>query len=148
MKIRVLLPVLTLALALPLGLRAADDEPQTELGSKMEKLSGAFRALRRQIDDASKNADSLAKVATIKENAMAASKFEPALKAKKPESEQAKFVASFQAKMKDFIGMIDKLEAALKANNNAEASKIAAQMNDTQKEAHSEFKAKGGKKKG
>ena len=43
--------------------------------------------------------------------------------------------------------MVDKLEAALKANDNAAAEKICAQMADTQKEGHGEFKAKSGKKK-
>ena len=147
MKIRSLLCILSLALALPLGLNAqAEKEPQTELGAKMEKIGGAFRALRRQISDASKNADSLTKVATIKENATAALKLEPALKATKPEGEQAKFVAAYQAKMKEFIANADKLEAALKANDNAAAAKLVEMLNDDQKEAHTSYKK--AKKKG
>ena len=67
MKIRLTLLTVVFALAAGLVARAADAE--TELGGKMEKIGGAFRALRRQIADASKNADSLARVATIRQNA-------------------------------------------------------------------------------
>jgi soluble cytochrome b562 len=49
MKIRVLL--LSVACALAVSPLARADE--TELGGKMEKMSGAFRAIRRQITDKS-----------------------------------------------------------------------------------------------
>lgn len=149
MKIRFLLPTLTLALALPLGLRAAaDDEPQTELGSKMEKIGGAFRALRREINDPAKNEDALKRVAIIKENAQAALKLEPALKTTKPADEQAKFVADFQEKMKNFLADVDKLEAALKAGDNAAAAKLIDTLNGDQKEGHKQFRPPPKKKKG
>ena len=155
MKIRSLFCILSLALALPLGLNAqGGKEPETELGGKMDKIGAAFRALRRPdpatkvapIANPEKNADSLAKVAIIKENATAALKLEPAFKAKQPAADQAKFVADYQAKMKDFIALADKLEAALKANDNAAAAKLADSMDGAQKEAHKSFKAP--KKKG
>jgi hypothetical protein len=155
MKIRSLLCSLSLALALPLGLNAqGGKEPETELGGKMDKIGAAFRALRRpdpttkvaSIADPAKNADSLAKVAIIRENATAALKLEPALKASKPAGEQAKFVADYQAKMKEFLVIVEKLEAALKANDNATAAKLVDSMNSSQKEAHDSFKK--GKKKG
>jgi hypothetical protein len=143
MKNRFLLATLSLALALPLGLQAqaGGKDPETELGQKMEKISGAFRALRRQAADASKNSDSLAKVAIIKENATASLKLEPAYKAKQPSAEQAKFVSNYEAKMKEFLALVDKLEAAFKANDNAGAEKLLATMNDAQKEGHTAFKA-------
>lgn len=144
MKIRFLLPTLTFALALPLGLNAqapgGGKEPETELGKHMEKIGPAFRRLSKQIKDASKNEDSLKAVATIKENATAALKLEPAFKAKQPPAEQAKFVAAYQSKMKDFLGLVAKLEEALKANDNEKAAALCAQMNDTQKEGHKNFR--------
>jgi soluble cytochrome b562 len=120
-------------------LRAAD-EPETELGGKMEKISGAFRALRRQIKDSSKNADSLARLATMKQNAEAAVKLEPAKKDEIPSADQQKFVADYRAKMKDFIALIGKVEAALKANDNDGASKLVTEMGDAQKQGHKQFK--------
>lgn len=139
MKIRFSLLALALTLvAAPITSQAKDEE--TELGGKMEKMSSAFRSLRRQASKAEKNADSLAKVATIREYAEAALKLEPAKKAELPAAEQAKFVAEYQAKMKEFIGLVDKLEAAFKANNNEEAAKIIRTMGDSQKANHKTFK--------
>ena len=145
MKIRTLLFALACSLAVSPVVRAADAE--TELGGKMEKMSSAFRVIRRQIADASKNADSLAKLAVVKENAEASLKFEPALKSEKPKGDQAKFVEEYQAGMKKFVELCGKLEAALKKGDNTEAAKICGAMGDAQKAGHKEFKKDDKKKK-
>ena len=145
MKIRALLFALVCALSVGSVVRA--EEAETELGGKMEKIGGAFRALRRQISDASKNADSLARVATIRQNAEAALKLEPARKAEIPAAKQTKFVADYQAQMKKFVELCTKLEAALKANDNATAAKLCGDMGDAQKAGHKEFKKEDKKKK-
>ena len=139
MKIRLSLLAVVCALGFVLGVRAAD-EPETELGKKMEKVGGAFRGLRRQIADSSKNADSLAKIATIKQNLQEAMKLEPAKKAEIPAAEQKKFVADYQGDLKKMLALVDKVEAALKANNNEEAGKLVSQMGDDQKKAHKMYK--------
>lgn len=144
MKIRSL--IFTVVCALAVGIGAQSARADTELGDKMDKMGSAFRTLRRQAADASKNADSLAKVAVIKENAIASAKLEPAMKSDKPAAEQAKFVAAYQAKMKEFVALAEKLEAAFKANNNAEAEKLIGQMADAQKAGHKEFQKKKDKK--
>jgi len=138
MKIRLTLLTVVFALAAGLVARAADEE--TELGGKMEKVGGAFRALGRQISDPAKNADSLARLATIRENLQAGLKLEPAKKAEIPAGEQKKFIADYQAEMKRFIELVNKVEAALKANDNAEAAKLVATMRTDQKKAHTQFK--------
>src|SRR5215212_10090601 len=100
MKNRLLLLTAAFALAFGPAVRAQDakkDEPETELGQKMEKISSAWRVAKRQLPDSSKNADTLAKLATVKENMTAATKLEPDLKKEKPAAEQAKFVADYQA---------------------------------------------------
>lgn len=145
MKIRVVLFSLICALIAAPCVRAGDAE--TELGAKMEKMGGAFRALRKQIGDSSKNADSLAKVAVLRQNAEASAKLEPAMKKDVPADRQQKFVADYQAQMKKFVQMCDKLEAALKANNNAEAEKLCAAMGEAQKAGHKGFKKEEKRKK-
>src|SRR4051812_28505144 len=103
MKNRLLLFTVLLALAFGLGVYAQEskkDEPETELGGKMDKLSSAWKKAKRQLPDSSKNDDTLAKLAVVKENMTEALKLEPAIKAQKPAAEQAKFVADYQAKMK------------------------------------------------
>ena len=143
MKIRVLLITLACALVSSTGVRA----DETELGAKMEKMGGAFRALRRQISDASKNADSIAKVQAIKAGAEASLKLEPEMKKEKPAAEQAKFVENYRADMKKFIELCGKLEAALKANDNKTAEKLCGEMGDSQKAGHKQYKKEDKKKK-
>lgn len=152
MKIRLLVTTLatTAALALGAGLYAqapkegAKDD-QTELGAKMEKVGGAWRAIKRQITDASKNAETLAKLATVKENMTAALKFEPELTKEKPAADREKFVANYRAKLKEEITKVEKIIAAVKAGKNEEASKLIGVVDQDQKDAHKEFKK--GKKK-
>ena len=146
MKIRVLLFALACSLVASPIVRAAD-EPETELGAKMDKMSGAFRVLARQVSDPAKNADSLAKLAVIKENAQASLKLEPAMKKSVPAAEQKKFVENYQADMKKFLELCGKLETALKANDNATATKICGEMRDSQKAGHKQYKKDDKKKK-
>lgn len=147
MKIRIPLFALICAVtALPV-IRAEDapkqmpaKEDQTEIGAHMEKMGAAFRKLRASSKDATKNADSLAQLAIIKENAEAALKFKPALTKEKPEAEQAKFVADYQAKMKAFLADVGKLEAALKAGKNEEVAALVATLNTDMSDDHKEFR--------
>lgn len=154
MKIRLLLATLVTSLALGTGLNAqapkdaakdASKDDQTELGAKMEKVGGAWRSIKRQITDASKNEDTLKKLATVKENLTAALKFEPELKKEKPAAEQEKFVADYRAKLKAEITKVDEIIAAVKAGKNAEAEKMIGVVDQDQKDAHKQFKK--GKKK-
>lgn len=155
MKLRLLTLTLVSALvALPVlsaqdaPKKMAPKEDQTELGDKMEKLNNAYRKLGREVSDATKNEDSLAQVAIIKASAQAALKLEPAKKKDLPEADQAKFLADYQAKMKEFNATVDKLEAALKAGDNATAAKIVDDMKTERNEGHKAFKKEEKKKKG
>lgn len=146
MKLRILsVALLSGLLALPVmfaqegGKKKESKEAETELGGKMEKIGGAYRKLGRQINDASKNADSLALVAVIKQNATAALKLEPVKKKDIPAADQEKFVADYRSEMKVFLGLVDKLEAALKANDNAAAAKLVDELKDERNENHKKF---------
>lgn len=139
--------MLTLVCSLAFGTGAYAADKETELGAKMEKMGGAFRALRRQINDASKNEDSLAKLKTIRDMAEASMKLDPAMKADKPAGEQKKFVASYQADMKKFLAKVDATMAALKAGKNDEAAKLCGELGDLQKAGHKQYKKPDEKKK-
>ncbi|MES1166505.1 MAG: cytochrome b562 [Pseudomonadota bacterium] len=144
MKIRTLLCLLTLGLAIVPGLRAEDQD--TELQGKMQKINGAFRKLRTQVGDATKNDDSLAQVAIIKENATASLALKPMKLADIPEADQAKFIADYQAEMKKLIAAVGQLEDALKAGKNDDAKTIFASLGGIQKEGHTAFKKAPAKK--
>jgi cytochrome c556 len=115
---------------------------ETELSKQMEKLNGAFRKLRRQSADATKNADSLEQVAILKKYGQEALKFEPYKATEVPADEKAKLIEGYKAKMNDFIAAVGKLEEAFKANNNEEAAKIVQELGAMQKEGHKEYKSK------
>src|SRR4051812_15760728 len=120
---------------------AKEKKPETELTKRMDKMNGAFRKLRRQATDATKNADSLEQVAILREFAIASAKLEPAKAAAIPEADRAKWVADYHTKMNELLVTIDKLEAALKAGQNEEAGKIVAELNTEQRAGHKEFRA-------
>jgi hypothetical protein len=127
----------------PVAARAQAPAPaheETELDGKMDSLNGAFRKLRRQISDATKNAESLKLVADIQRASDEAAKLIPAKAADLPESERAAFVSAYQAKMKDFTAKLGELEAALKAEQNEQAGKIVTALAAMQKDGHKEFK--------
>jgi soluble cytochrome b562 len=133
--------------AAPATPAAADHKETTELGGKMGAIGKAFKKLRGQINDASKNEDSLKLVATIRENAEAALKYTPEKAADLPAADQAKFKADYAEHMKAFAADVDKLDAALKAGDNATAAKLVDTLNNDQKEGHKEFRKKKPEKK-
>jgi soluble cytochrome b562 len=117
-----------------------DDEPKTPLAKDMHKIASAVRKLRKQIKDPSSNASSLELVAEIRAAAVAASSETPAWAAEQPEARRAAFVADFQSDMKEFIGKVDAVSAALKAGDNAAAAKGLHALIDAEKASHKEFR--------
>jgi len=119
-----------------------EKKPETELSQKMDKMNSAFRKLRRQAADATKNADSLEQVAVLREYAAASAKLEPFKAGEVPAGDRAKLVDGYQAKMKELQAGLAKLEAAFKAGQNEEAAKIVQELGAMQKEGHKEYKSK------
>ncbi len=148
MKTPLLLVVLLTACA---GLRAespaptataptADHGQETELDDKMSAMNGAFKKLRRQIADPAANASSLELVARLRAAAEASIPLVPEKTKLLPEADREKFVAAYEAKMKDFVAEVQKLEAALQAGKNDEAAAVLARLGTLQKEGHREFR--------
>ena len=118
-------------------------EDQTELGEHMEKVGGAFRRLNKQVADPAKNEDSLKQVHIIRTNAEAVLNLKPEKMADIPEADRAAFLAKYQEQMKKFIGDVEKLEAALKAGKNDEATVLVKKtMKQDMDEGHKEFRKK------
>lgn len=119
-----------------------EKKPETELSQKMDKMNAAFRKLRRQAGDATKNADSLDQVAILREYAEASVKLEPFKAGEVPAGDRAKLVEGYQARMKEFQAGVAKLDAAFKAGQSEEAVKIVQELGAMQKEGHKEYKSK------
>ena len=143
MKIRILLLAALISLPSVVALRAENQKKQpqeeTELEGKMDKMGSAWRKLKRQVADPSKNAESLELLAAIRVSAEEAAKLSPAKADDVHASDRAKFVADYQAEMRKLIVELDKLEAALKADKNDEATKLVADIGAMQKAGHKEF---------
>lgn len=112
----------------------------TELEDRMEKINAAWRKLRRQVEDPAQNAATLALLADIRAASAGAEKLTPAKASDLPEADRAKFQADYAAAMKKLAGMLDQLEAALKAGQNADAAKLVTDINNLQRESHKAFR--------
>lgn len=115
-------------------------QEETELEQKMDVMGGAWRKLKRQVGDATKNADSLQLLAAIRAAAEEAAKLTPVRVADVPASARAGFLADYQAGMKKLLAAFEKLEAALRADKNDDAAKLVAEIGAMQKAGHKEFK--------
>ncbi len=131
-----------LALAISSVAHAQQDEDKTPLGKKMSAMNTAFKAVGRQIEDASKNANTLEQLTTIETNAKAALTLEPEKKAKVPTAEQAKFQAGYEAGMKDFLAVVAKLKVSIKEGKNTEAVAIYDEIKGLQRDGHKEYRIK------
>jgi soluble cytochrome b562 len=143
MKNRLLLLTAAFALAIGPAVIAQDakqKEPQSELGAKMDKISSDWRAVKRQLPDSSKNADTLAKLTSMKQAMADSAKLEPALKSEIPAGEQSKFMADYQERMKQEIAKVDQIAALVKDGKNEEAAKLTGALDQAQKDAHKQFK--------
>jgi len=139
-----------LSLLLPLlslGFRADAAEPHdpakeevTPLGEQMDKMNGAFRKLRRQAQDATKNASSLEYVATMQAAAKEAATLTSAMAADIPEAKRTQFVEGYQDQIKKLIAGLAELETAFKVGDNATAESIISDLRGIQKEGHHDYK--------
>lgn len=112
----------------------------TELEDRMDEMRSAFGKLRKQVADPAQNEASLALVAKLRAASVASAKLPPARAADIPEADRAKYVEAYEAKMKEFIAEVDKLEAALKAGDNTAAAAVVAKLGAMQKEGHKEYR--------
>ena len=115
-------------------------EEETELGKTMEKVNGAWRKLRKQAADPASNASSLELVATISAGTEKALTLQPDKAKDLPEADRPKFIEAYQAKMKEFVAKLAKLNDAFKAGDNPVAVALIKELGTLQREGHKEYK--------
>jgi len=100
------------------GTSAEENEKKehTKLELAMEDISDAWRKVRKQVADPASNGDTAALVAIMKKNAQAALELTPQRVEDVPVEERAAFVVAFKVEMRKFVGLLEKLEAALNEN--------------------------------
>jgi soluble cytochrome b562 len=142
------LALLSIGMSLTLGYLMAQTPPaggpaqeKTVLAQNMQKINEARNALRDsgQLADASKNADSLAKVTTMRDAAIEAQKQQPAITATKSAEvgkTEAQFVSEYRTEIQKLIDALGEMQVALRANNNAEAERLFDVLGTIQRGAH------------
>lgn len=113
----------------------------SELEDVMEQMSSAFRKLRRQVDDKTLNASSIALAANLHQLAQRVVKSTPRLVARAPEKDRAALLAAYREQMQELIATFDDLQAALKAGKNAKAVEIVEDLRDLEKAGHRKFRS-------
>jgi hypothetical protein len=119
---------------------AKADKPETELEKTMDKMSKAWRAVRKDARAGNLSPATATYVATVRANAELAEKMTPALEADQPVASRAKFQADYEAKIQKLVDTLTKLEAALKASDTTTATKLISDVGDLMKSGHHEFK--------
>ncbi len=138
MKLKTLL---TAAIALAFGATASIAADDTPLSKEMSAMNKALRTLKRQAADASKKADNLALVATIKEKIAASTKLEPAKTKDQPAGEKPAYLDKYKKEMADLDKAVDELKAAIESGNAEAAQKVFEKLGDIKEKGHKDFGA-------
>jgi len=124
--------------ALAVSAFAAEDE--TPLGTQMEKVSKALKAVGRAAKEGKVSKELAAKVDEAKKAAEEALKFEPAKTKDVPAADKEKFLADYKKSMEETIKTLGELKAAVEAEKADEVGKIMEKLNGQKKEGHKAFK--------
>lgn len=132
MKIRLLIVVFLAAVAVvAFALRPEGDKP-SELADVMAKMGQLWRKARAQVADPARNADTIERFTALKQGMLVALSLEPEAKMTLPRAERPKFMAAYQAKLKEQMATIDEIVALLQAGKNAEAAALTKTMEANQ----------------
>lgn len=137
MKLKTLL---TLIATLSLGLQfasAADDD--TPLSKEMAAMNKSLRLLKRQVADPAKKQDNLELLAKIRKNVEEAHKYEPVRAKTVPEAERKAYIEKYNKQMTELDKTFEKLEAALKADNQDEAKAAFEKLQEQKEQGHKDF---------
>lgn len=142
MKLKHLTSYLFLSLLVAIGapVQLAADEEHTPLGEAMEEIGGAWRRVKRQAADPSKNEATLAMVARMQAAAKESLKHKPELLEDIPAAEKKEFLVGYGRAMKAFSSKLDKLAAALAAGDNDSAAAIVVEIDNLRKKGHTNYK--------
>ena len=129
----------TLLLSLSFAIRASDQEGTSTVADQMKAMNQSFRELRRHLDDPTRIEANLALIGKMKQRLLAARKKRPLRTTDLAESEQASFLAAYQALLDEVVATLGKLETALEEKKWEEASGLVKELNKLKKEGHGKF---------
>ena len=126
-------------LALALSSTPAFAAETSKLEDVMESMNDSYKALKKQVADPSKNADSHKLVLTMLETAVQAKKLAPALAGEKQGAEKDKFMVAYQKSMSDLLVEYVKLEVMVLDGKNADAEAQLKKIIEMKNAAHKVF---------
>jgi hypothetical protein len=130
----------TLLAILALGVQTASAE-DTPLGKAMSGMNKSMRALKKQVADPSKKAESLELVGKIKASIDDCKKLEPAWTEKVPAGEKAAFLAKYKEQMDGVAESFATIETALKADKFDDAKAVFEKLSEQKEKGHKDFHA-------
>lgn len=111
----------------------------TELAKQMEVIDEAMKKLRRTLRKAESNADSLEWIDKLEKASVKSKELVPAMAAKVPEAERAKWVEAYKKDMDIFIKSVGELRAAVKAGSNDKAQEIYKTLKTHEDKGHEKY---------
>ena len=132
--------LLTLAFTMAFGFNVAfAAEEDTPLAKEMKTVNKSQRTLKRQVADASKKAENLELVATMKKGVAACLKLEPMKTKDVPAGEKAAYLQKYKAQMGDLGKTFDELDAAVQAGKVDDAKKSFEKLSEEKEKGHKDF---------
>lgn len=134
--------ILSVALAVPGSLVAADDAEESPLHQGMEAMGKAMRAINNGLkaeDPATAQAELLTALQGMQEHAVAGKAMIPASIAKLPEAEQPAKLAAYRADLAAAIVVMLELERAVIAQDWDKAREYFGQMRSARKDGHEKY---------
>ena len=136
-----------LALVSPASVAAQDKEEgqstvkdlDTELAKQMEIIDEGIKKLRRTLRKAESNAESLEWIDKIEKAATKSKDLTPAMAAKIPEAERAKWVENYKKDMDAFIKNLGEMRAAVKDSKNDKAQEIYKTLKQQEDKGHEKY---------
>ena len=124
---------------------AAQDEEKkvvdldTELAKQMEVIESGVKKLRRSLRKAESNKESLETIEKVHAAAVKSKDMTPAMAAKVPEAERAKFVENYKKDMETFIKTMDEMKAAVKDSKNDKAMELYQSIKKQEEKGHEKY---------
>lgn len=135
-------------LCLPRVVAAQDKEDEktkevkdldTELAKQMETIDEAIKKLRRTLRKAESNKESLEWIEKMEKAAIKSKDLTPAMAAKVPEADRAKFVENFKKDMDVFIKSVGEMKAAVKDGKNDKAQEVYKTLKTQEDKGHEKY---------
>jgi hypothetical protein len=112
------------------------------LEDAMKGMAASLKAIGKQINDTTKNADSKVVADQFVQFATEAKKFIPSTITSLPAADQPPLIADYQKRLDDVVILGNQLSDAFKLNDNVQAKQILGELGTVKKDGHDKYKPK------